>query len=620
MAATEHRTTRAEPATKEAPLERAHPQNLEAEEHVLGAMMLAAHAIDAVRPILQPRDFYRESHGRMYRAALDLRDAGVPVDAITLADELDKRGELLEAGGKDRVREIATIVPTAANAATYAQKVVEAAQLRDLVTAGERISRLGWDRGAPTPELLTRAKDIAEGLQQRDQGAPIDWLTHQQVLELEAATERHLIDDLIPAGAVGTIAGVPETHKSWLAQAIAIRVARGQGWVLGKEICAQGPVGYLWQDDSTREEAERVKAFEVVHPNPAELPILWGLNLGFQLPRDIQRLRQTVTTNHLILLVLDSFYNFLPGTDLKDEAAEQVVSQLKREIADTTGCTILIVDHMPWATETNRGRLRAYGGVFKNAATRFGIYIDAISDKLHIEARGNNIKGIQKRLAYWDADTLELKLLTDQDVTAEDLTTVRAERALEWLQEHPGWHSTSDIRKGVGGNATRTDDALTLLLADQTIRDGARNGGPWNGKPGSGRYWTADEPSTSSAHHQTRLEDPDEVHSNTTDTATQPRPDEPDEVRTRSEEGQQGSTSSGTPASPPLRGEAPRDEVAAPDRLTDHKQWIDQGGWAETPFLDALLAKFPTLGPHDLPALEAHRATREQREFGGDTT
>ena len=55
---------------------------------------------------------------------------------------------------------------------------------------------------------------------------------------------------------------------------------------------------------------------------------------------------------------------------------------------------------MPWATDANRQRLRAYGGVFKNAATRFGIYIDANGKNLSIEARGNNIRGFKKRAAY----------------------------------------------------------------------------------------------------------------------------------------------------------------------------------------------------------------------------
>ena len=75
------------------------PQNLDAEESVLGAMMLSPGAIGAVSEILDASDFYRESHAKIYRCALSLYARGEPVDAITLVDELEERGDLEGAGG-----------------------------------------------------------------------------------------------------------------------------------------------------------------------------------------------------------------------------------------------------------------------------------------------------------------------------------------------------------------------------------------------------------------------------------------------------------------------------------------------------------------------------------------
>ena len=92
------------------------PQNLEAEESVLGAMMLSPGAIGAVSELLDASDFYRESHAKMYRAALALYAKGEPVDAITLTDELEERGELESVGGRERLHAIAGIVPATANA------------------------------------------------------------------------------------------------------------------------------------------------------------------------------------------------------------------------------------------------------------------------------------------------------------------------------------------------------------------------------------------------------------------------------------------------------------------------------------------------------------------------
>jgi len=99
------------------------PQNLEAEESVLGAMMLSATAIGAVTEILDPGDFYRESHGLIFRAALSLYGKGEPVDAITLADELDGRSELERVGGTAKIAELAAVVPATSNAEHYARIV-----------------------------------------------------------------------------------------------------------------------------------------------------------------------------------------------------------------------------------------------------------------------------------------------------------------------------------------------------------------------------------------------------------------------------------------------------------------------------------------------------------------
>jgi len=142
------------------------PQNIEAEEHVIGSMMLSAQAIEVVSDIIDAGDFYRESHGKIYRAALDLFQHGHPVDAITIADKLDELGELDAVGGKDRIRELATLVPATSNAAHYARIVREMATLRGLTVVGEGIQRLGWERPGETPELVDRAEQMVFDLAQ----------------------------------------------------------------------------------------------------------------------------------------------------------------------------------------------------------------------------------------------------------------------------------------------------------------------------------------------------------------------------------------------------------------------------------------------------------------------
>jgi replicative DNA helicase len=142
------------------------PQNLEAEESVLGAMLLSPTAIGIATEILNPSDFYRESHGTIYNAALQLWSKGEPVDAITLADELDTRGELERVGGAPRIAELAALVPAASNVEHYARIVREMATLRGLVRVGGEIARLGRDRPGETPDLVDRAEQLVFDLAQ----------------------------------------------------------------------------------------------------------------------------------------------------------------------------------------------------------------------------------------------------------------------------------------------------------------------------------------------------------------------------------------------------------------------------------------------------------------------
>ncbi len=333
-----------------------------------------------------------------------------------------------------------------------------------------------FDLGAEAVEQVLLAAN--NGNHSEPEALPIDiagifqGLSHAEVLALDFPAERMLIDDLIPIGAVGTIAGVPETYKSWQAQAIAVGVAAGEGTILGKRVSHNGPVGYFWQDDSTREEAERIKLYDRKHGGNPDLDVRWFLNEGLRLPEHIGQLAETIGFYGLVLVVLDSFYNILFGGNLKDEEAEQVVALLKTEIADKTGCTVLIVDHMPWATEQNRKRLRAYGGVFKNAATRFGIYIDAAGNKMWAEARGNNITGFKRTPVEWDPDELELRLVEVKEHVDE---SEYERRVVETITAKPGL-STTEVTAETEGDTSQIKAARLRLLLDCKIETRKKSG------------------------------------------------------------------------------------------------------------------------------------------------
>ena len=143
------------------------PQHLEAEERVLGSMMLAPAAIPKARDILGDtgRDFYRESHAMIYRAALALHDRVEPVEPVTLTDELNRQGHLERVGGRVRLHELAAIVPASANVAHYARIVHRHATLRSVILLGGAAADLGWSQGDPQA-IVDQVRGLVDELEQ----------------------------------------------------------------------------------------------------------------------------------------------------------------------------------------------------------------------------------------------------------------------------------------------------------------------------------------------------------------------------------------------------------------------------------------------------------------------
>ena len=143
------------------------PQNVDAEESVLGAILLDNGAIDRVTGVLQPEDFYRESHRKIYRAMQVLADRSEPADLVTLGEVLRGRGELADVGGAAYLAELAERVPTAANVTHYARVVRDKSVLRNLIATATSIAERGY-AGQDVKELLDRAEQEIFALSDRE--------------------------------------------------------------------------------------------------------------------------------------------------------------------------------------------------------------------------------------------------------------------------------------------------------------------------------------------------------------------------------------------------------------------------------------------------------------------
>jgi len=136
------------------------PHNLEAEQAVLGSMLLSAEAVEGALSALDAEDFYRPAHARIYTAINDLYARSIPADHLSVADRLESSGDLEAAGGKSYLLDLSGAVPTTANWPRYAEIVRRTSMLRKLIGAATQIVAMGYD----APDDLAEVVEDAERL------------------------------------------------------------------------------------------------------------------------------------------------------------------------------------------------------------------------------------------------------------------------------------------------------------------------------------------------------------------------------------------------------------------------------------------------------------------------
>jgi replicative DNA helicase len=185
-------------------IERTPPQDLSAEQSVLGGMLLSKDAIADVIEVLRGAEFYKPAHQTIYDAILDLYGRGEPADAITVSARLATDGELNRIGGAPYLHTLVSSVPTAANAGYYARIVHERAILRRLVEAGTRIVQLGYTAdGTEVDDAVDHAQalvyDVTETRTSEDY-VPLGAIMHETIDELDAIASHGGAFNGVPTG------------------------------------------------------------------------------------------------------------------------------------------------------------------------------------------------------------------------------------------------------------------------------------------------------------------------------------------------------------------------------------------------------------------------------------
>ena len=219
------------------------PQDLTAEQSVLGAMLLSKDAIADVIESVRGTDFYRPAHETVFDAVLDLYGRGEPADAVTVAAELQRRGELARVGGAPYLHTLVAGVPIAANAAYYAQIVREKSILRRLVDAGTRIAQMGYAEQGEVDDVVDAAQTEVYNVSERRTSE--DYLPLAEVLpatidEMEAIESRDGRSGGVPTGFVDLDELTNGLHPGQMV-VVAARPGAGKS-TLGLDLCRSASI------------------------------------------------------------------------------------------------------------------------------------------------------------------------------------------------------------------------------------------------------------------------------------------------------------------------------------------------------------------------------------------
>jgi len=218
--------------------DRTPPNDIAAEQSVIGAMLLSKDAIADVVEVVREGDFYRPAHQTIYSAILDLYGKGEPADAVTVAAELTKAGEIARVGGATYLHTLVSMVPTAANGGYYGRIVREQAILRRLVEAGTRIVHMGYTGTGDVDDMVDRAQ--AEVYDVTDRRTSEDYLPLREIMgealnEIEAISNRGGEMIGVPTGFIELDKLTNGLHPGQLV-ILAARPALGKS-TLGLDIC-----------------------------------------------------------------------------------------------------------------------------------------------------------------------------------------------------------------------------------------------------------------------------------------------------------------------------------------------------------------------------------------------
>lgn len=401
------------------------PQNIEAEQAVLGAIFLEPSSLTTASELLIPEDFYRAAHQKIFHVMLKLNDEGKAVDLVTVTEELAATKLIEDIGGVSYLSSLAGSVPTAANIEYYAKIVNEKSLLRKLIRTATNIATDGYSREDEVDALLSEAeKSIMEVAQRKNVGAfhnikdvlvrtydNIE-VMHQRVgditgletgfIDLDRMTAGFQRNDLIIVGAR------PSVGKTAFALNIAQNVAQKTGeniaifsLEMGAEqlvmrlLCAEGNI-----------DAQRLRTGSLTDDDWGKLTMAMGSlsNTGIFIDdtpgvriSDIQSKCRRLKQEHGLGMILIDYLQLILGSGRSGENRQQEVSEISRslkQLARELQVPVIALSQLSRGVEQRQDKrpmmsdIRESGSIEQDADIVAFLYRDDYYDK---ESENKNI-------------------------------------------------------------------------------------------------------------------------------------------------------------------------------------------------------------------------------------
>lgn len=400
------------------------PHSLEAERSVLGAAMLDEDALLQVAETVKPEDFYDQNHAEVFRAILSLQRKGVPVDMLTVAEELKSRSSLNMVGGRSYVAALSSATPTTSNAAEYAKIVAEKASIRRLIATADDIVTKGYDGSLDASQMLEYAESgIFEISQSRQKGrythiqeallANIDTIDKASQMEggltgittgfmdLDAKTSGFQKSDLI------ILAARPAMGKTAFALSIARNAAVKAGasvmifsMEMAKEQLSQRLLSMESKVELQKLKTGRLERRDWEDINVA-IDVLSGTNIhiddtpGISIMEMKSKCRRLQAEKGLDLVVID--YLQLMNPEGRADSRTQEISVISRNLkllARELNCPVLVLSQLSRAPEMRTDHrpmlsdLRESGSIEQDADIVIFLYRDEYYNKETTEKPG----------------------------------------------------------------------------------------------------------------------------------------------------------------------------------------------------------------------------------------